>query len=409
MTLRIAPIRQYVSTERLDNIEATVRDGLRALPLRERVRPGARICVALGSRGVSCIEPVVRTVVEELRAIGALPFLVPAMGSHGGGTAEGQREVLESYGLGPDKLGAPIHSSMDTVIIGETANGMPVHFDVNANQADGIIVVNRIKEHTAFKGPWESGLMKIMAVGLGKREGAAQIHSRGIREAMPAAARVILARRPILAGIGIVENGLHEPARIEVMAAERIEAEEPALLDLARTMRPGIPFDPLDLLLIQEMGKDISGTGMDLNVIGMWRRLGGPVEPVFHAIGVLDLTANSHGNAVGVGHADLITQRLRDKIDIEATYTNSLTARNLAGAKLPITLPTDRAVVEAGLGNIPPDHARVTVIRNTLALDVIWASEALLPEVTRASNLEQIGPLQPLTFTTDGELIGLQF
>jgi hypothetical protein len=381
--VRLTPVRQHVSTESVADVAAEVRAGLRALPLSQRVRPGMRVALALPSRGISCIEPVVRTVVEELRALDAQPFLVPAMGSHGGGTAEGQQEVLESYGLGEAALGAPIQSCMDSVPIGETPAGMPVYFDTHAAQADGIIAVNRIKEHTAFKGQWESGLMKIIAVGLGKGRGAAEIHNWGLRDAMPAAARVVLARKPILAGIGIVENGLHQPARIAVLPTERIEAEEPALLDLARRLRPGIPFEPLDLLIVEEMGKDISGTGMDLNVIGMWRRVGGPISPVIHTIVALDLTPNSHGNAIGVGFADLITQRLRDKIDVAATYT---------------TLPTDREAIAAGLVGIAPAQARVALIRNTLSLDTLWVSEALLPTVAATPGLEQLGPPRPLTF-----------
>ncbi len=405
MRLELVPIRQRVATDRVADVAQTVRDGLHALPLADRVRPGQRIAVACGSRGIACLRDVVQPVVEELLALGAAPFLVPAMGSHGGGTAETQRAILEDYGLGD--LGVPILSSMDTVVVGHTPEGMPVHFDPHADAADGIIVVNRVKEHTAFKGRWESGLLKILAVGLGKRQGAATIHAWGLPTAMPAAARVLLARRPILAGIGIVENGEHQPARIAVLPAERIEAEEPALLDLARRLRPGIPFDPLDLLIVQEMGKNISGTGMDLNVIGMWRKLGGERVPDFRVIAVLDLTAVSHGNAIGVGYADLMPERMRARIDLAATYTNALTARNLPAAKLPITLATDRDVVEAGLGPLDPTRARVVLVRNTLDLATLWVSPALLAEVEANPSLAALGPPVPLAFTDDGSLIRL--
>ncbi|MCW5850522.1 MAG: hypothetical protein KIT87_10640 [Anaerolineae bacterium] len=402
MLLNLAPVRQHVATERISDVTQTVHDGLRALPLADRVRPGQRIAIACGSRGITCLREVIQPLVEALLALGAQPFLVPAMGSHGGGTAEGQHGVLVDYGLGD--LGAPILSSMETVLVGYTREGMPVYFDQNADRADGVIVVNRIKEHTAFKGRWESGLMKILAVGLGKRQGAATIHAWGLPTAMPAAARVLLAQRPILAGIGIVENGEHQPASVTVLPAERIEAEEPALLDLARRLRPGIPFDPLDLLIVREIGKNISGTGMDLNVIGMWRKLGGERVPDFRAIAVLDLTPVSHGNANGVGYADLIPQRLRDMIDITAMYTNAMTAQNLPAAKLPITLSTDRAVVEAGLSALDPAVARVVLIRNTLDLASLWVSPALLPEVEANPSLDLLGPPVPLTFTEDGSL-----
>ncbi|MCZ7569994.1 MAG: DUF362 domain-containing protein [Ardenticatenaceae bacterium] len=356
MTLWIAPVRQHVSAGTSEDIPGEVRAGMRRL--HSRVRHGMRIAVGVGSRGISGLPTVVHCVVEELRALGADPFLVPAMGSHGGGTAEGQREVLERYGLRPTDLGVSIRSAMETVEIGRTPEGMPVFFDSHAAAADGIIVINRIKEHTAFKGRWESGLLKMLAVGLGKARGAAEIHNWGVREAMPSAARLLLARLPILGGVALIENGVHELAKIVVLPAEQIEAEEPALLDLARRLTPRIPFEPIDLLLVREMGKDISGTGMDLNVIGMWRRTGGPIEPLITTIGVLDLTENSHGNAIGVGHADLIPQRFYTKTDRAATCTNCLTSHNLTGGKIPITLPTDRAVVEAGLAGIAPERAR---------------------------------------------------
>ncbi|MEW5815422.1 MAG: lactate racemase domain-containing protein [Spirochaetota bacterium] len=405
MSLRVAPVRQLLSSERVENIAAAVRRGLQALPLDERVKAGMRIAVAVGSRGISSMVIIVRTLVEELVALGSTPFLVPAMGSHGGGTAEGQRALLESYGLQSASLGVPIQSSLETVKIGETPEEMPVYLDAHAAAADGIIAINRIKEHTAFKGHWESGLFKILSVGLGKARGATDIHNRGIHEAMPAAARVILANMPVIAGIGIVENGYHEPARIIVLPAERIEAEEPALLDLSRKLTPKIPLEPLDLLLVQEMGKDISGTGMDLNVIGMWRRSGGPVVPLINTIAVLDLTEKSHGNATGVGHADLITQRLRDKIDQSSTYTNCLTSHNLPGGKIPITLATDHQVIETGLAGVAHERARVAIIRNTLDLELLWASEALLSEIAASPILERVGPLRGLEFDEAGTLI----
>jgi hypothetical protein len=404
MTLEVTPVRQQVSSEQVADIAAEVRAGLEALPLGERVRPGMRVAVAVGSRGIACLTIVVETVLAALRELEARPFLVPAMGSHGGGTAEGQRAVLEGYGFHPDSTGVPIRSDIEAIQIGVTPEGIRVYFDRHAAAADAIIAVNRIKEHTAFKGRWESGLLKILAVGLGKARGAGEIHNQGLPEAMPAVARFILEKMPVIAGIGIVENGYHQPARIVVLAAERIEAEEPALLALARQLTPKIPFEPLDLLVVKEMGKDISGTGMDLNVIGMWRRSGGPVVPRIKTIAVLDLTDNSYGNAIGVGHADLIAQRLRDKIDRAATELNCLTSHNLAGGKIPITLATDREVISAGLTGIPAEQARVLFIGNTLDLELMWASTALLPDVAASPALTATGPGQPLPLTAGGEL-----
>lgn len=397
---KLAPIRQHLTTEQVADVATHVREQLAASTLRQSIKAGMRVAVGLGSRGIGCIADVVNPLVETLLAWDAQPFLVPAMGSHGGGTAEGQREVLIGYGLA--KLGIPILSNMESVQIGTTPEGMPVYTDINAAQADAIIIVNRIKPHTAFRNHWESGLMKMLAVGLGKETGAATIHGWGLRDAMPAAARVVLAKLPVIAGIGIVENGQHQPATIEVIPAAQIEAREPALLTQARQHLPGIPLEPLDLLVLQEIGKDISGTGMDLNVVGMWRRTGGVPQPDFRVITALDLTANSHGNAVGVGYCDLIPQRLADKIDRQATYTNCLTAGNFNGAKLPITLPTDRDVIGAALPRTNPEQARVVVARNTLDLGILWASESLLAQVASVATLEQIGPAQPMIFDALG-------
>ncbi len=400
----IAPVRQHLTTDQIADVPAHVRDQLAALPLSATIQPGMSVAVGVGSRGISCINAVVTTLVEELLRLGAQPFLVPAMGSHGGGTAEGQANVLVSYGLGSDRLGVPIRSSMETVQIGTTADGIPVYTDVHAAQADAIIVVNRIKPHTAFRNFWESGLLKMLAVGLGKELGAATLHSWGIRDAMPAAARVVIENLPVVAGIGIVENGHHQPAIIEVVPAAEIENREPELLSAAWSHLPRIPIEPLDLLVLQEIGKDISGTGMDLNVVGMWRRTGGPVAPDFRAIVALDLTPKSHGNAVGIGYCDLIPQRLADKVDWAVTYTNCLTAGNFNGGKRPITLPTDRDAILAALPRTDPSQARLVIAANTLDLGQLWVSNALLPELTRFPHLEQIGPPRPLTFDGAGAL-----
>ncbi len=398
----LAPVRQHLTTDHIADVESHVRQQLAALPLRARIRPGMRVAIGLGSRGIGCIRSVVATLVAELLALGAHPFLTPAMGSHGGGTAEGQRDVLIGYGLG--ELGAPIVSNMDAVQIGTAPTGMPVYADANVIKADAIIVVNRIKPHTSFRNSWESGLMKMLAVGFGKEMGAATIHGWGVRDAMPEAARVVLQTLPVLLGIGIIENGEHAPAAVEVIAAEAIEAWEPALLQLAWQHLPRIPLEPLDLLILQEIGKDISGTGMDLNIVGMWRRTGGLPQPDFRVITALDLTANSHGNAIGVGYCDLIPQRLADKVDGQITATNCLTSGNYNGGKIPITLPSDQAVIAAALPRTNPTQARVVLARNTLDLGLLWVSETLLDQVGAAAGMEQIGPPQPMAFDAAGRL-----
>ena len=400
--IQLVPVRQTVSEKQVENVSAAVWNGLNAVALSERIRPGMRVAVAVGSRGISSYREVVKAVVESLQAIGAEPFLVPAMGSHGGGTAEGQHAVLVDYGMAD--LGVPIHSSLEVVKIGETG-GMPVYWDRHAAGADAVIPVNRVKAHTAFRGEHESGLCKIMTIGLGKKKGAATLHANDAAAAIPRAAEVVLAEMPVAAGVAIVENGRHEAAEIAVLAGDRIFQEEPALLRLAKTLQPSIPFQDLDLLVVQEMGKNISGTGMDTNIIGMWRRNGGPREPDFQVLAVLDLTAESHGNASGVGLADLMPERLRSKIDWHATYTNCLTAGNFAAAKQPVVLPTDREVVETGLRGKVAADARVVWIQNTLELDTLWLSPALLEEVEEIPSLSKMGPAQNLQFDGSGTLL----
>jgi hypothetical protein len=401
--LEVMPVRQDVSTDEVGDIAAAVTSGLSRLPLRDRLAPGMRVCVGVGSRGITGYADAVGAVVAAVRAAGAEPFIVPAMGSHGAATADGQRAVLERAGMGA--FGAPILSSLDTVRIGATPSGMPVLWDAFAAHADGVIVVNRIKAHTAFRGRWESGLFKMLAVGLGKAAGADLVHARGIETAMPAAARVAIAARPVIAGVGIVENGRHAPARVEVIPGDRIEFEEPRLLELAQSLQPHLPFDALDLLVVQQMGKDLSGTGMDTNVIGMWRRNGGPRVPDIRCLGVLELTPASHGNATGIGMADLVPRRLADDVDWDATYTNCLAARNFAGAKRPLTVNTAHDVLAAGLAGIDIRAARVVLIRNTLALDTLWVSPALLEEVKAHPQLHVLGAVRPLTFDDAGRLL----
>jgi hypothetical protein len=407
--LYVAPVKQQVASDQLDDAAATLREQLRALPLSEIIQPGMRIAVGVGSRGISCLAEIVSALIEELRAHDVEPFLVPAMGSHGGGTAEQQQAVLESYGLRPELLGAPILSSMETVQIGTTPDelGMPVYMGKNAAAADGIIVVNRIKPHTSFRAKWESGLMKMLAIGLGKKTGAETIHNHGIAEAMPAAGRVVIANKPVLFGVGIVENGFHNPAQIEVIPAKHIETREPELLQLANRYLTRIPAEmgEIDLMILREIGKNISGTGMDLNIVGMWRRNGGVVDPPIHVLTALDLTAESHGNATGMGYCDVIPQRLRDKFDPHATYTNCRTSHNWAGARIPITLPTDRDVIETGLAGRTPENVRLLLAQNTLELHTLWLSAPLLEQAAKIPSMEQIGDLRPLEFDAEGALI----
>jgi hypothetical protein len=330
------------------------------------------------------------------------------MGSHGGATAEGQRHVLAEYGITETSVGAPIRATMDTVELGQLPSGARVYFDAIAASTDATIVVNRVKAHTAFRGEIESGLCKMTAIGLGKQRGAEQMHDHGLRDSIPAAARVSLERANIVAGLALVENAAHELATIRAAAPGEFLDTDRELLRLANTYLPRVPFDHLHVLVVGWMGKNLSGSGMDYNVVGMWRRLGGERRPNFERIVVLDLTEQSAGNALGVGIADFCTRRLFDKIDFAKMYMNGLTANALDAIKLPIILESDRQALGVALHAVGrAEDARVAIIRSTLHLDELWVSEALRSEVEQHPNLEIVSIAEDLAFDSGGRLLAL--
>lgn len=374
--------------------------------LAGRVGPGQQIAIAVGSRGVANVARIARGTAEAIRRVGAVPFVVPAMGSHGGATAAGQVAVLESLGVTETFVGCPIRSSMEVVQIGSTDDGMPVYLDRNAASADGIVVINRVKKHTDFHGELESGLMKMTCIGLGKKAQADLVHSygaRGLRKYIPLVARVTLARAPILLGVATLENGYEQTAEIVVFPANEIEAGEKRLLRKNKRTYPGLPFDDLDVLVVDRIGKEISGTGMDTNVIGRIRIPGEPepARPRIRTIVALSLTEASHGNAVGVGLADLISKRLRDQLDEGATAVNVITSGFLDRGKVPLTLPDDRTAIETALSRLPPaarQRPRLVRILDTLHVAEFDVSEALLDEVAAHPRLRIIGAPRPLSF-----------
>ena len=402
---RMARVKQIFDVSCLEDVPGEVRRQLAAFGLSSRVRPGQRIAITAGSRGIANIAEIIATVAAELKAVGAEPFVVPAMGSHGGATAEGQREMLAGYGIVEERIGCPILSSMDTVEIGHTPDGIPVWLDRNASEADGILVVGRVKAHTAFKAPNESGLMKMMAIGLGKRQGADTYHRHDIGRLVLEAGRVVLAKAKIIGGLGIVENSRDQTWKLQATPPETMEEVDRQLLVEANKLLPHVPFDYLDVLIVDEMGKNISGTGMDLNVIGMWRRIGGEQVPYYKYIVALDLTEESHGNALGIGMADLTTRRLVNKIDFQATYTNVMTTNFFATGKVPVTLETDREALELAFKTFSADTVRAVRIKSTLELEHIQVSEGLLEEVRRRDGLVVTDDPAPLAFTADGALL----
>jgi hypothetical protein len=409
-------LRQVFDRTKVTDIPGAVLAELKKLSLEQRVRPGQRIALTGGSRGVANIALILRTVVDYLKSLDARPFIFPAMGSHGGATADGQKAMLAHYDITEAVTGAPVLSSMDAVEISKTQDGVPVFIDKNAFEADGIIVINRIKPHTKFKAPIESGLMKMMAIGMGKQKGAEYYHKAAIQHTFARiiidAGREVLKKAPVLCGLGLVENGYDQTAVVAALSPQELEAREKELLDLAKKMMPRLPFNEIDLLIIDEMGKDISGTGIDPNVTGRNRDILGVFPHPVNAkrLFVRDLTPSSDGNANGIGFADLTTKRLVDKIDRAATYMNCITAISIEKAAIPMYFETDRQCIEVALGSvglIPPKRSRIVRIKNTLQLDEVEVSEIYKDEISARRDLEVLAGPRVLSFDKRGNLLPL--
>ena len=377
-----------------------------------RIKPGARIAVAVGSRGITNLQAIIASVLENLKAAGAEPFIVPAMGSHGGATPDGQKELLAEYGITEAALGVPIRAGMDVEKLGVTPDGVDVVFSAEALKADGVVVVNRVKPHTDFQSDTlGSGLLKMIVVGLGKRVGAANYHvssSRfGYEHVIRTSARITLGKAPILFGVAIVENQVHDTARLAAVLPEDLERREGELFAESKRLMPRLPFDDIDLLIVDRLGKNISGSGMDPNVIGRslhgYSALLGECNgtPSIRRIVVRDLTPESHGNATGLGLADFTTTRLVRQMDGRVTYLNSLTALSLQSAKIPIHFETDREVVAAALQSLAmgdTTQAKVVRIQDTLSLERIAVSESYAESVQEREDLEVISGLEAMNF-----------
>lgn len=414
---RMYRIRQTFERPVVKDIKGTIESELKKLSLEKKVKPGQRVAITAGSRGVANIAEILKATVDLLKSLGAQPFIFPAMGSHGGATAEGQLGLLAHYPITESLMGVPILSSMETVEIGKTGDGVPVYIDKHALEADHIVVVNRIKPHTKFKASIESGLMKMMAIGMGKQKGADYYHKAALHytffKIIVDAGREVLKKAPVLCGLGILENGYDETAKIVVLRPEEIETEEQNLLIEAKRMMPRLPFNEIDLLIVDEIGKDISGIGMDPNITGRNRDLLGifPHPTNVKRIFVRDLTAHSNGNAIGIGLADLTTKRVVDKIDYQSTYMNAITAISLEKAAVPMHFETDQKAIEVAQGSIgltPPQRSRIVRIKNTLHLDEVEVSEVYENEVLKRPDLEILEGPNQMTFDTNGNLLDLQ-
>jgi lactate racemase-like protein len=412
---RMVDVRQNFDAVHLGDIAATVGNEFQRPEVRARVKAGQAIAVGCGSRGIANIATIVKCVIRELQALGARPFIFPAMGSHGAATAEGQKKVLEGYGITETTTGVPIRATMDTVIVGKLADGTQVHMDRFAAEADGVVVINRIKPHTAFRGATESGITKMLAIGIGKIVGATTYHQHGMDtfpELLPKVRDVNLATRNVLFGVGIVENAHDQTAAIELIPSERIGEREPVLQDMAKKLMPQLFFDEIDVLIIDEMGKNISGAGFDPNITGRNRRaVQWNYGPLTKKIVVLGLTPETHGNATGVGGADIITMRLFREIDIPSTYANIITSMNLDGGAVPMVMNTEQEAIQLAIKTVvrvKPRDCRIVRIGNTLELAHIQVSEPLLAEVrARPDRFQIVSPPAPFAFDAEGRLASL--
>lgn len=407
-------LRQNFECPRVDDVPGEVHRQLSRLDLAQKVRPGQTVAITVGSRGIANLAVIIRAIVEHLRSLGLEPFIVPAMGSHGGATAEGQRQFVESYGITESFVGCPIRSSMETVVVGHAKEGFPIHFDRFAFEADHVVVCNRIKPHTDFTGPIESGLMKMLLIGLGNCNGAT-IYHRAIRDftfdqIIRSVAAEVIAKCHILAGLALIENAYDQTAQIEALRPSEFEAREPDLLVLAKQWLPRLPFQQVDLLLIDRIGKDISGMGLDPNVVGRKYNVhqAMPDEyPKVRRLAVRGLTEATHGNAIGMGAAEFCKTELLRQADQAVTRLNGLTSGHLAVIMTPLDYETDREMLAAALGTIglvEPPNAKLLWIADTLHVGELECGAAYLSEAQERSDLEILTPPRDLPFDAAGNL-----
>jgi hypothetical protein len=407
-------LRQTHPQPAVADVAAEVRRLWQSSALPRKIKPGMTVGVGVGSRGIANLQAMVRATLHALRDLGAKPFVVSAMGSHGGATAEGQRELLASYGITEAELGVPIKTDMAAIQIGTNSWGEPVWWDKNAQAADAVVTLSRIKPHTDYRGSFESGILKMLVIGLGKRDGAAQHHRwgwRGLTEMLPESGKVVLEKTPFVASLGILENAREQTARLQVVEKDQVWDTEPILLDEARQFMGRLPFDQLDLLVIGEIGKNYSGAGIDPNVVGRLQIEAAPElefdKPRITRICALALSPESHGNATGVGLADLTTERMLSAIDQTPFRMNNLTACFLWRSKLPFSFPTDRECIATGVQTCwQPNMSklRMAVIPNTLEVAEMWVSPPLADEAKSRQHLQLTGDPKPVSFDAGGTL-----
>ena len=407
---KIVKARQNFPSPEPIGIEREIARELSRPQIASRVQRGSRIAVAVGSRGIAEIDRIARGVVKQLKELGGEPFIVPAMGSHGGATAEGQADVLAHLGITERTVGAPVMSSIEVVEIGTSPSGVTVYVDKLAHSADATVVINRVKPHTAFRGPIESGLLKMLAIGLGNDTGASAVHALGFERfdsLIPEMGRHILQNSNVIFGVAVVENAREKPVRLVAVEPERMEEVEKELLVEGRALMARILFPRLDVLVVCEIGKNISGDGMDPNVTGRYLSHLQGGEPDIQKVVVLDLTEETYGNALGIGMADVTTRRLVDKIDYYPMYVNSITSRVVKGAKIPVTVDTDKEAVAVALKScwgVEPGDEKMMVIQNTLKLEEVYISEPMLDDARTLRDVEILGEPFDMAFDAAGTL-----
>ena len=408
---RMCTVRQIFNMDGIEDVATYLNEKLENLKLAERIKPGMRVVLTGSSRQIANMPLILRESASFVNKQGAQPYIIPAMGSHGGATDEGQRAILESYGITEEFCGCPIHSSMETVRVGELPNGDEVRVDKFAYEADAVIVVGRIKAHTAFRGSYESGLIKMMAIGMGKRAGADSLHREGfgkMGERLPQYAKVVFDSCNIIFGVAPIENEFDQTCRIEVLPAEEIFEKEPELLLYAKTRLPRLLLPETDVLVVREIGKNFSGSGMDPNVTGTFGTpfASGGIRK--QRTVVLDISEESHGSFVGLGNADTTTRRAFEKLDTNATYFNMITSTVLGVGKIPMVLEDDRLALQVAvktLTQVDKKRVRMVYIKNTLSLKTIMVSEAMLEEVRARNDMEVLEAPRDLRFDDNGNLL----
>ena len=406
-------VKQKFPTDVVEDIRSAVFTELDQLNMDSIVKSGDTVAVGAGSRGIANIDVAIKSVVDYLKGIGSKPFVFPAMGSHGGATPEGQKDILAHYGITEETMGAPVRATMEVVEVGRTADDLPVFLDRYAYEADVVVPVNRVKSHTDFHGSIESGLMKMLAIGFGKQKGASMYHRAffryGFEHVILASGRLLIETGKIGFGVALVENAYQKTAKVSAIQSKDFVRRERELLVEAKALSGKLPFDELDLLILDEVGKDISGTGMDTNIIGRYMQNfeSDPEKPSITRIFARDLTEDSSGNATGIGLADFTTTRLVEKFDKKATYMNGLTGLGPQKSRIPFHYDTDLEVIEAALNTIgltPPEEAKVVRIQNTLKLGEVDISEILVEDAELRSDLEIISEAKAFTFDSSGNL-----